>query len=431
MDRNRVNIEDLFRSQFDGYTVDPTPGLWAKLRMRILWKQFFSFSLNQFNVYYLAVVLSLGVVGGIILTGDRSGSDPAVDQGTNLVQSRVREALPAPGDDQVPEQAPRETGIKSDFVPAGKDSEVKAKAAGDQENADTGPAGHAEEKDTGSGEPGENAIPAAKENMVASSIGFISSVSSGCAPLAVDFTNTSENATGFRWSFGDGGSSTEKDPSYVFDESGEYSVVLKMTGLDGPDYMHKQSIHVYEKPTALFEVDAEAGLEGPVYFYNYSKAATFYKWDFGDLTTSNLSDPVHYYEQAASYHVKLKVWNEHLCYDSLVVFNAFEGLQNEITFPNAFAPNPNGPSGGYYNGTDIGNTIFHPVVRGELVEYQLKIFNRTGVLLFESNDIHIGWDGYYRESLAPQGVYIWKSRGRFSNGETFVISGDLTLVRAY
>ena len=90
-----------------------------------------------------------------------------------------------------------------------------------------------------------------------------------------------------------------------------------------------------------------------------------------------------------------------------------------------------GPTGGYYEINDISNTIFHPVVIGELVEYQLKIFNRQGLQIFESNDVAIGWDGYYQEKLSGQDVYIWKARGKFSNGKTFVKSGDLTLVKRY
>ena len=262
-------------------------------------------------------------------------------------------------------------------------------------------------------------------------IEFTTSRTSGCAPLAVDFYNASENAEKFLWNFGDGGSSLEENPSYVFDESGEYTVILRMTGKNGLEYMNQQSIHVFETPSALFEVEKDVNLAGPVYFYNYSKSAQYYEWDFGDMQKSGLTDPVHYYDQPGSYHVKLKVWTENQCFDSLVIYNAFDSEKNDILFPNAFTPNLSGPSGGYYHDNDIGNTIFHPKVEGELLDYQLKIFNRVGVLLFETSDIQTGWDGYYQEELSPQDVYIWKSRGKFSNGQTFVKSGDVTLVRKY
>jgi gliding motility-associated-like protein len=62
------------------------------------------------------------------------------------------------------------------------------------------------------------------------------------------------------------------------------------------------------------------------------------------------------------------------------------------------------------------------------VEYQLRIFNRAGILVFESNDYQQGWDGYYRQQLQPAGVYVWKVRARFENGKTLVKMGDVTMV---
>ena len=116
------------------------------------------------------------------------------------------------------------------------------------------------------------------------------------------------------------------------------------------------------------------------------------------------------------------------CMDSLVIKNAFENSLFEIRFPNAFRPNPNGPSNGYYTEGLTTNEVFHPVYKS-VVEYQLKIFNRFGLLIFESDDVNIGWDGYINDRLAKHDVYIWKVRGHFSNGQTFVKFGNVTLIR--
>jgi hypothetical protein len=88
----------------------------------------------------------------------------------------------------------------------------------------------------------------------------------------------------------------------------------------------------------------------------------------------------------------------------------------------------NGPVGGQYTPNDPGNEVFYPVISGDLLEYNLRIFNRLGYQVFESNDPAIGWDGYYENQLSAQGVYIWKVRGRFANGKIFLKSGDVTLI---
>lgn len=48
--------------------------------------------------------------------------------------------------------------------------------------------------------------------------------------LAVQFNNTSSNATSYYWDFGDGNSSTDTNPAYTFDEAGTYTVCLTAYG---------------------------------------------------------------------------------------------------------------------------------------------------------------------------------------------------------
>jgi hypothetical protein len=52
-----------------------------------------------------------------------------------------------------------------------------------------------------------------------------------------------------------------------------------------------------------------------------------------------------------------------------------------------------------------------------------------GIQIFESNDINIGWDGYNNGQLCEPGVYIWKVRVKFRNGEPFTKMGDVTLLK--
>ncbi len=433
MSGNKLNIEELFRSQFDNYIVNPSPGLWSGIRTRIMWRQFFSFSFNTFNVYYLAAVLAVAT-GGMLFFASPASNGP---EAANNPVSR-QSPLPA---EQSPDMPKAVTG--PDIVNSGNPGESESPAEAqpketalpdrmlsvpEQEGADREPSNKRKSQSPEGKEP-----VAESKDAPPARIGFSASRQSGCAPLAVEFHNESENAEKFLWTFGDGGSSTEANPSYVFDESGDHTVILRMTGKDGLEYMKQGTIRVFETPKALFEFEEYPALADghPVYFYNYSKSADFYEWDFGDQQKSGLSDPVHYYDQSGNYHVKLKVWNENQCFDSLIIYNAFSSQANDIVFPNAFTPNLNGPCDGYYEENDIGNTVFHPVVTGELIEYQLRIFNRFGIQIFESNELRIGWDGYYRQQLASQGVYIWKARGKFSNGQTFVQSGDVTLIKKY
>jgi hypothetical protein len=113
----------------------------------------------------------------------------------------------------------------------------------------------------------------------------------------------------------------------------------------------------------------------------------------------------------------------------MLVKNAFSGSGCFIDFPNAFIPGSGGPAGGYYSiKSDEAARIFHPSTSG-VTDYHLKIFSKLGIPIFESNDINIGWDGYIKGQLCEPGVYIWKVRGTFKNGEPFVKMGDVTLLK--
>jgi PKD repeat protein len=74
--------------------------------------------------------------------------------------------------------------------------------------------------------------------------GFSSSVTSGDAPLKVQFNDTSSGSpTAWLWDFGDGNNSTSQNPTYTYTEPGTYSVSLQASTASGqsvltmPDYI--------------------------------------------------------------------------------------------------------------------------------------------------------------------------------------------------
>ncbi len=71
-------------------------------------------------------------------------------------------------------------------------------------------------------------------NISIASADFTGNTLFGCGPLSVDFTdNSSVNGPatiiGWDWDFGDGGTSTEQDPSYTYQNPGVYTVQLTVT----------------------------------------------------------------------------------------------------------------------------------------------------------------------------------------------------------
>ncbi len=97
--------------------------------------------------------------------------------------------------------------------------------------------------------------------------------------------------------------------------------------------------------------------------------------------------------------------------------NVLEVCSSIVQFPNAFSPNEDG-----------FNDVFRP--KGRFIEnYQLAIYDRWGKVIFESNDIEVGWDGFNKGVRAELGVYVWFITYTNSDGEAAVEQGNLTLVR--
>lgn len=260
---------------------------------------------------------------------------------------------------------------------------------------------------------------------------FTSTVAQSCAPLETQFTHQAKYYNAIEWDFGDGTKSTEDSPKHTYKAPGKYYVRLSVKGDGGTTYAYT-TLDVFQNPVASFKfAPAEAMLpEAKVHFYNTSTDGATYYWDFGDtFGMSTEKSPEYIYKKLGDYDVHLTTTSENGCVHDTLMKAAVKVIgEGLIKFPNAFIPNINGGNGGAYEMPDYKNEVFHPVSAG-IVTYRLLIYNRWGERLFESNDINVGWDGYYKSKLCEQGVYVYRATGRYTNGKTFDVRGDVTLLR--
>ena len=70
-------------------------------------------------------------------------------------------------------------------------------------------------------------------------------------PLEVIFMNFSQNAESYSWDFGDTNTSTEENPTHVYDEFGTYEVTLTATNADGVSRDFSETIEVQDPDEAL------------------------------------------------------------------------------------------------------------------------------------------------------------------------------------
>ncbi len=259
------------------------------------------------------------------------------------------------------------------------------------------------------------------------------SVSKGCPPFEVKFNNKSLYGLSYHWDFGNGQTSDQASPVHIFRKPGMYQVKLLVFGQGGVDSTF-QTITVHQPPIADFRITPQYVTipYEPIQLINLSSFAHTWIWDFGDGNQSNEFEPLHYYQQAGSYNIKLTVGNNTVpvCYDTRITVGA-AGAEEDcvLFFPNAFTPDVNGPGGGSYTPGDARNHVFFPVYTG-IEDYVMEIYTRWGELIFRTENLEIGWDGYYRGRLSKMDVYVWKVWYTCAGtGRKMIKAGDVTLIR--
>jgi len=147
--------------------------------------------------------------------------------------------------------------------------------------------------------------------------GFTASPREGEAPLNVQFTDTSTGSvTSWLWNFGDGSTSSAKNPSHTYSGAGTYTVKLTVTNSYGSDTLEAASyIHTYSivAPVAAFTSDLTSGSTPlAVQFTDLSSNnPTAWEWDFNSDGTidSTVQNPVYTYTSPGTYSVTLNAVN--------------------------------------------------------------------------------------------------------------------------
>jgi PKD repeat protein len=139
---------------------------------------------------------------------------------------------------------------------------------------------------------------------------FSGNPTSGQIPLAVAFSDTSTGTVTSRsWDFGDGVTSTEKNPTHTYNTTGTYSVSLSVTGPAGTDKATKINYIIVTAPApqAAFSGNRTNG-PAPltVAFSDASTGAiTSRSWNFGDGEISTDRNPIHTFTAPGTYTVSL------------------------------------------------------------------------------------------------------------------------------
>ena len=223
----------------------------------------------------------------------------------------------------------------------------------------------------------------------------------GCDSLAVSFEDLSDppgTVTSWLWEFGDGETSTDQNPTHVYDDPGIYDVQLTITdsGTCENTIEYNNLVEYIPYPTPDFEVSlSQACMGDSIFLTNTSVGnAVEFEWNFGNGATSTEFEPGFAYSSEGYFDITLTAINERGCAADTTLDTAvaiIHPIANFNAFPTfAFCP----PLLVNINDLSMGNvTEWHWDFGDQsqsTLQYPSHIYNVSGtfdVSLTVTNDI--------------------------------------------
>lgn len=226
-----------------------------------------------------------------------------------------------------------------------------------------------------------------------------------CSGQETDFINISEGEiTSYNWNFGNGESSNEENPSLEYNETGEFTVTLRVeNGICPPNIISKP---ILVRPSPLINIGSDREICGPneevVTFDNKDNYTLL--WSTGEIGNSTT---VTGETGVLSLTAELDG-----CFATTQI-NIINRCN--VYVPSAFAPN--------------GVNKFFNVINKNIDSYTLTLFNRWGEIMFKTSDFGVGWDGTFKGEPMPVDNYGYSVDIIDEAGKSFTKRGFFVLIR--
>lgn len=232
-----------------------------------------------------------------------------------------------------------------------------------------------------------------------------------CVNDVIAFTNTSTGSySALTYDFGDGVIDSFPNPFHAYSTPGSYTIKLIIYTYTGCTDTESITIIVGEPPFVALGADTTICDDKSVVL----DAGT--KWDnclWQDASTNRTLTVT------SSGIYKATVSNTcGIAEDSVNVL--VEACECKLRYPDAFTP----------NGDDKNETYAPVYICSGLTSFNMKIFNRWGNLVYETNDITSGWNGKFHNKEQPIGTYVYYIKATSINTEKPIeTNGVFSLMR--
>lgn len=320
------------------------------------------------------------------------------------------------------------------------------------------------------------------------------SYTNNCALTSMKLNNESQyflnDITSYYWYFGNGTSSTSKQPNVVYDSAGTYNILLKTKTKTGCIDSLLKSVKVGGALEPIITQSQETYCKKRTIIFDASNSkGSFqsYFWEFGDGRTSNKAKNSVLYSQEGTYTIRLTL-EDSLCgsfdtsslvniisipeieledsiktcaseevflkldysspFDSIIwssgdrdtlqlnVKSEIEKVNVKIFHKGCIASDSiliiedcdiSIPQAFTPNGDGIND--YYNVLPYNVDRFELSIYNKWGKLVFYTNDFSYSWDGTFEGHNLLSDNYIYYATGVQLDGRPFKLQGSLVLLK--
>ena len=136
------------------------------------------------------------------------------------------------------------------------------------------------------------------------------------------------------------------------------------------------------------------------------------------MNSGTYDEVTHTYSEPNNYFVTLITSNIYGCKDTLTL-PVIVNEEYSIYVPNTITPDG-----------DNKNEILYVYGTGITSEdYLFRVFDRWGLLLFETTNPLAGWDGKYKGKIVVQDTYVWRLQAVIENGEKYNLRGHVNVLK--
>jgi gliding motility-associated-like protein len=246
---------------------------------------------------------------------------------------------------------------------------------------------------------------------------------SACTNRPVQFLNLSKENNSKRvtylWDFGDNTTSTAKQPSpFTYQASGILTAQLTATavGCEADVQIVKKQVFVQRPKVGINYKPITVPVNYSLSIFARDSVGKTYFWQPNNQISGAYNRSTNF-KAIDDEKYTITITDEHTCItiDTLQMYV----LKKEGTyFPNSFTP----------NGDGLNDEIL-PYLVGMKMLNKFSIYNRSGNLIFSTQQFGQGWDGTYKGTPQNAGAYVWVLE--FTNASNKIVQqkGSLLLIR--